>query len=76
MNLFEGQLMHDAVTAKLGAQEFTLSEDVLRMRPGLKRFVGRPLVIGIRPEDLSMGTNDTHQGVHLGQSRTGRSARL
>ncbi|MGC2169173.1 MAG: sn-glycerol-3-phosphate ABC transporter ATP-binding protein UgpC [Acidimicrobiales bacterium] len=59
MNLFEGQLLHDALTAKLGTQEFTLSEDVLRMKPGLKRFVGRPLVIGIRPEDLSIGTSDT-----------------
>jgi multiple sugar transport system ATP-binding protein len=58
MNLFEGVLLHDALTAKLGPQEFTLSEDVLRMKPGLKRFAGRPLVIGIRPEDLSIGTSN------------------
>jgi multiple sugar transport system ATP-binding protein len=59
MNLFEGQFLQDAVTMKLGPQEFALSEDVLRVRPGLKRFVGRPLVIGIRPEDLSIETSDT-----------------
>ncbi len=40
MNLFEGQLLHDALTAKLGPQEFALSEDVLRMKPGLKTFRG------------------------------------
>ena len=61
MNLFEGQFLQDALTMKLGPQEFTLSEDVLRMKPGLKRFVGRPLVIGIRPEDLSIGTSDTQK---------------
>ncbi|MGC2485035.1 MAG: sn-glycerol-3-phosphate ABC transporter ATP-binding protein UgpC [Acidimicrobiales bacterium] len=67
MNLFEGQLLHDAVTAKLGLQEFTLSEDVLRTKPGLKRFVGRPLVIGIRPEDLSIGTTETHRASIAGK---------
>jgi multiple sugar transport system ATP-binding protein len=58
MNLFEGVLLNDAKTAKLGSQEFTLSEEVLRMRPGLKRFAGRLLVVGIRPEDLSIDSSD------------------
>src|ERR1700722_10057984 len=61
MNLFEGALLHDGLTVKLGLQEFSLSDDVLRLKPGLKRFVGRPLVIGIRPEDLSIGTSDAHK---------------
>jgi multiple sugar transport system ATP-binding protein len=61
MNLFEGQFLADAVTMKLGLQEFSLSEDVLRLKPGLKRFVGRPLVIGIRPEDLSIGPTDPQE---------------
>ncbi|HTT60005.1 MAG TPA: ATP-binding cassette domain-containing protein, partial [Acidimicrobiales bacterium] len=58
MNLLQGALLEDGRTAKVGAQEFTLSEDALRAKPGLKRYVGRPLVIGIRPEDLSIGTSD------------------
>ncbi len=58
MNLFEGALLHDAQTVKLGSQEFKLSEDVLQTRRGLKRFAGGTVVVGIRPEDLSISTGD------------------
>ena len=67
MNLFEGALLNDGLTAKLGSQEFTLSSEALRMRPGLKRFTGRPLVIGIRPEDLSIGTSDASKASIAGE---------
>ncbi len=67
MNLFEGALLNDALTAKIGLQVFPLSEEVLRVKPGLKRFAGRPLVIGIRPEDLSIGTSDTHEASLAGK---------
>ena len=39
MNLFEGALLNDAVTVKLGSQEIRLSSEAFLLRPGLKRFV-------------------------------------
>ncbi|HWD95631.1 MAG TPA: sn-glycerol-3-phosphate ABC transporter ATP-binding protein UgpC [Acidimicrobiales bacterium] len=59
MNLLEGALLNDAQTVKLGSQEFTLSSEALQLRPGLKRFAGRSIVIGIRPEDLSIASGET-----------------
>jgi multiple sugar transport system ATP-binding protein len=54
MNMIEATLEHEngglAVTA--GDQRITLDEDTLKDRPALKAYEGRPVVLGIRPEDL------------------------
>jgi multiple sugar transport system ATP-binding protein len=67
MNLMEATLLNDALTVKIGSQEFTLSSEVLQMRPGLKRFAGRSLVIGIRPEDLSVSSGDVSKASITGE---------
>jgi multiple sugar transport system ATP-binding protein len=54
MNLVEAQLgqANGGLSVKLGDQQLALGGDVLGMRPALKRFEGKTLVLGIRPEHL------------------------
>jgi len=52
MNLLEGTLSPDVDAVSLGSQRITLSIDVLNQHPGLKKYAGKSLVVGIRPEDL------------------------
>jgi multiple sugar transport system ATP-binding protein len=70
MNLLEGGLNARLDTVALGSQSVPLLPEILVSHPGLKRYAGRPLVVGIRPEDLSAATpnsaNPTLVGdVHL-----------
>jgi multiple sugar transport system ATP-binding protein len=52
MNLLEGVLSEDVNEVALGSQRISLPSDVIGAHPGLKRYAGRKLVVGIRPEDL------------------------
>jgi multiple sugar transport system ATP-binding protein len=54
MNLVEANLdrRDGALLAKLGSQSLTLSDDLLRARPALEGYVGKKVVLGIRPEGL------------------------
>src|SRR5215211_399838 len=54
MNLYDGVLTlnGDRATLQLGSQQLDLSPDCLVRRPGLKRYEGKKLVVGIRPEDF------------------------
>ena len=52
MNLFEATLGADGTSLRLGTQELALGEELLRQRPGLAAYRGRPLVVGLRAEDL------------------------
>jgi multiple sugar transport system ATP-binding protein len=54
MNLVEANLdrRNGALLAKLGSQSLTLSDDLLRARPALEGYVGKKVVLGIRPEGL------------------------
>jgi len=40
------------LVAKFGDDAFQVGERVLAARPGLKRFEGKRVILGIRPEDL------------------------
>ncbi|HEX2236438.1 MAG TPA: sn-glycerol-3-phosphate ABC transporter ATP-binding protein UgpC [Actinomycetota bacterium] len=40
------------ISFKLGDQTVAISDAALRDRPGLEGFVGRELIVGIRPQDL------------------------
>jgi multiple sugar transport system ATP-binding protein len=54
MNLVEAQLVEEngrAVVA-FGPHRLPLDEETLRTRPDLRRYVGRTVAFGIRPEDL------------------------
>ncbi len=54
MNLVEATLerTNGNLSVKAGSQTIALSDEVERSRPALKAFEGRPVVLGIRPEDL------------------------
>jgi multiple sugar transport system ATP-binding protein len=67
MNLLEGGLSTDIGSLTLGTQYITLPQDLLVERPGLKRYGGRRVVVGIRPEDLAAADS-----AHPGQLLTGQ----
>ncbi|MEO5576142.1 MAG: sn-glycerol-3-phosphate ABC transporter ATP-binding protein UgpC [Gaiellaceae bacterium] len=54
MNLVEATLERgsDGLTAVAGEQRIALGDETVSTRPALKEFDGRPVILGIRPEDL------------------------
>ena len=55
MNLYYGTLASvtaDGGSLELGSSNITLSASILAGHPGLARYEGRRIVVGIRPEDL------------------------
>ncbi|MBA3244929.1 MAG: sn-glycerol-3-phosphate ABC transporter ATP-binding protein UgpC, partial [Actinobacteria bacterium] len=54
MNLLEATLerRNGGLVAIAGSQRIELGEETLSVRPGLRNYEGRPVVLGIRPEDL------------------------
>ena len=50
MNILRGSVTTDQLT--LGQQIITLSEALFVKRPGLRNSSNRPVIVGIRPEDL------------------------
>src|SRR5918998_4310635 len=53
MNMLEAYLerTNGTLTAVAGEQRVGLSDEVLAQRPALRSYEGRPVVLGIRPED-------------------------
>jgi len=64
INLYEATLSPDASTLKLGTQEIAVDETLRTARRGLASYAGSSLMVGIRPEDLSLATDD-HVGASL-----------
>jgi multiple sugar transport system ATP-binding protein len=54
MNLLEGTLegTDGEMTVRLGNQQLALGHETLANRPALRRYHGRTLVVGLRPEDI------------------------
>jgi len=54
MNLLQGRLVRqgDGLVVDLGGQRLAVDEEVLRFRPALAGYEGRPVTVGIRPEDV------------------------
>jgi multiple sugar transport system ATP-binding protein len=69
MNLVEATLAraNGTVTATLGSQTLSLTDETLSVRPALKQYDGRMVVLGIRPEDLEDAAlaPDTPRGQEL-----------
>jgi multiple sugar transport system ATP-binding protein len=53
MNLYEAVISSDGTELKVGSQSLTLSSSLLNARPALRGYVGRNVVVGIRPEHLT-----------------------
>ncbi|MDP8910209.1 MAG: sn-glycerol-3-phosphate ABC transporter ATP-binding protein UgpC [Chloroflexota bacterium] len=54
MNLLEGTLEGDDgdMAVRIGSQALRLGPETLSQRPDLRRFSGRTVVVGLRPEDI------------------------
>jgi multiple sugar transport system ATP-binding protein len=52
MNLYEATLTEGCGAVRLGSQEIALSEQARNQRPALAVYAERPVVLGIRPENL------------------------
>jgi multiple sugar transport system ATP-binding protein len=54
MNLYDAvlQLDGDSASLQLGSQQIALAPECVAKRPGLERYDGKKLVVGIRPEDF------------------------
>jgi multiple sugar transport system ATP-binding protein len=69
MNMLEATLesRNGSVTVTAGSQRIDLDEHTLAQRPALRGYAGRPVVLGIRPEDLEDAAlaGGVAQGAHL-----------
>jgi multiple sugar transport system ATP-binding protein len=68
MNMVEATLERSdgGLVARAGGQSIGLGQETLSVRPGLKDYEGRTVILGIRPEDLedaalAEGTSDDHR---------------
>lgn len=54
MNLFEGVVLEDSerLIVEFGDQRLALDPKVLSARPALRSYIGKPVVVGMRPEDM------------------------
>jgi multiple sugar transport system ATP-binding protein len=54
MNLLDGHLVEEAggLVFELGDQKLPVPDSLLAKRPALRGYVGRDVVVGIRPEDM------------------------
>jgi multiple sugar transport system ATP-binding protein len=59
MNLYDATLGTDARSLRLGSQEIDLPDVVLAQRPALRRYEGKKLVAGLRPEHLPAESPDS-----------------
>jgi multiple sugar transport system ATP-binding protein len=66
MNLVQGRFVAsgqpDSLDLTIGNQRLPVPDRVLRARPGLARYLDRPVAVGLRPEDLSDGASDQVPG--------------
>jgi len=58
MNLFEATLTPGAAEVKVGSQTIALSDAVRTAHPGLARYAGKELIVGVRPESLPAANGD------------------
>jgi len=60
MNLYEASMTEDAGAVKLGSQELALPVDCRDAHPGLARFAGKRIILGLRPEHLPAAATVTN----------------
>ncbi|MCL5047843.1 MAG: sn-glycerol-3-phosphate ABC transporter ATP-binding protein UgpC [Firmicutes bacterium] len=54
MNLFKAGISADGRTIAMGEQNINLSENLYQKKPTLRRYANKSVVVGIRPEHLSI----------------------
>lgn len=66
MNLLEGTFSGDLSRLFIGSQSIAIPEVLLTKRPGLRKLAKSRVVVGIRPEDLSIGDGSPQVGTFVG----------
>jgi multiple sugar transport system ATP-binding protein len=64
MNLYDATMTEDAGGIRIGSQELTLPVICRDSHPGLARYAGKKIIVGLRPEHLPAAT-DGSTGSHL-----------
>ncbi|HEY5090021.1 MAG TPA: sn-glycerol-3-phosphate ABC transporter ATP-binding protein UgpC [Polyangia bacterium] len=61
MNLLDATIeaSNGSLSAKIGTQTLALGAETLDARPALRNYVGKPVIIGLRPEDLEDAALET-----------------
>ncbi len=61
MNMVEASLEHanGGLAVTLGSQRIALGDETLSRRPALRSYEGKPMILGIRPEDLEDAALET-----------------
>jgi multiple sugar transport system ATP-binding protein len=57
MNLYEASMSEDTGAVRLGSQELMLPAACRNAHPGLARFAGKRIILGLRPEHLPAASN-------------------
>ena len=72
MNLVHGALLESEgkLMVRFGVDELSIDPGVFKERPALKSYVGRDLIVGIRPEDLEDARLIEHPEGHVFTSKT------
>jgi multiple sugar transport system ATP-binding protein len=75
MNLLHGDLIEGSDGAgglrlEIGGQTLALPDEVLETRPGLRGYVGRQVIVGVRPEDMEDAALVRAEGASLLESTT------
>ncbi len=65
MNLLEATLEegNGGMTVSVGSQRIALGDETMKARPGLHAYAGKPVILGIRPEDLEDAALDEASGL-------------
>ncbi len=64
MNIFQAGISADGQTLVMGDQHIILDDNVYKERPALRRYVNRPVAVGVRPEHLNIAnTVDTNLAI-------------
>ena len=71
MNLYRAELGQGASAVHVGSQSISLPDSLRAARPGIARHAGRPIVVGVRAEDLHVAGPD-RAGGEWGGSLEGR----
>lgn len=58
MNLFEAVISQDGTSLQVGSQSLALNQELEARRPGLARYRGHKVVVGLRAEDLVITGED------------------
>jgi multiple sugar transport system ATP-binding protein len=68
MNVFMGTLSDDGASLSLGSQSLSVPSSVYEQRSALRKYRGKKVAVGIRPEDLVVGAvhDETSRSTFVG----------